>query len=138
MNQVGGIELLPGGSLTTMALGNAMSMVTHTAQVYFTVGFLSPCPDVPAQEKQLQHLAALPLTAGLGKNNIVRGWDCQCCQTLLEMLPYPAASSCLCAIFSDFPMTNLCLSDHLTLETDCNGNTFTSAYSPSLKPAQFV
>lgn len=78
---------------------------------------------------QLQLLAALPLTAGLGKTfTIVRGWDSQCCQHFwrcfpIQQLPLARAG------FSDFPMTNLCLSGHLTLETDCNGNTFTGTIS---------
>lgn len=77
LNQVGETELLPGGSLTTVALGSARSMVTHKgsvlAQMYFTIAFLSLGHDLPAQAKPMA-LGAAPASSssaaetGLGKN----------------------------------------------------------------------
>lgn len=99
-------------------------------QIYFTISFLSPCHDMTAQAKQLAVGAApasgssatdnwpgkihSPLSEG-GTASVARHfWRC----FPIQWLP-PA-----CAVFSAFPMTSLCLSGHLTLETDCNGNIY--------------
>lgn len=83
-------------------------------RVYFTIGFLSLCHDLPAQAKQLAVGAApasgssatdnwpgkkhSPLSEG-GTTSVARHfWRCFPIQQL------PTA----CAVFSDFPMTSLC------------------------------
>ena len=129
--------MLLGGSHTATALGRARPTVAHKDSIppptCFTTGFLSSCHDLPAPGKaagcrfwQLYHWP--------GKEHSL----CQrvrqppsfakCCLTFLEVLPYLVASSCT-FLFSDFPITSSCLSGHLTLETSCNRNMFTSAIS---------
>lgn len=123
---------------------DAGSMVTHKdtqkspASGIFHYRFPLPCHDLPAQAKQLAVGAApasgssatdswpgkehSPLSEA-GTTSVARHfWSCFPIQWL------PLA----CAVFFDFPMTSLCLSGHLTLETDCNGNTFTSAINSIL------
>lgn len=88
-----------------MALGSARSMVTHKgsvlAQMYFTTAFLSLCHGLPAQAKPMA-LGAAPASGssaaetGQGKNTHHCQTVGQSCQTPLEMLPYPVASSCMC------------------------------------------
>lgn len=118
---------LEAGSLTTMALGSARSMVTPKdsvlLQIYFIITFPMPWLASPSEAAGCGCSSATdnwpgkihaPLSEG-GTASVARHfWRC----FPIQWLP-PA-----CAVFSAFPMTSLCLSDHLTLETNCNGNIY--------------
>lgn len=101
-----------------------------------------PTPDIfpcrfpvpmPAQAKQLA-VDAAPASGSPATDNwpgkkhspLSEGGTPSAARHLWRCFPIQQLPTA-CAVFSDFVMTSLCPSGHLTLETSCNGNTFTNS-----------